>query len=211
ARAQLEQAQRARDVASAELAALAQRHATLRAEMRAAEAGVFVSDVGTDRSASQQAADRLRLLGAELSAALSEREARVAALRERLEAEGERLARLSGAAVPLPGRARLVSLAAGPGEEVRAGQEIARLADCGRPMAEAEVDERLFRSLAVGMAAEFVPADGGPALPGRVARLSSPAGGDPVHGLDVTRHRVAVSLEAPGCATSGAGRLRFRA
>ena len=44
-----------------------------------------------------------------------------------------------------------------PGEYVRAGQELARLAACGDPLLTAEVDDRTFRRVQLGQRAEFRP------------------------------------------------------
>lgn len=215
AQAQLDQTQRAHAVAEAEAVALERRRATLQGETRAAGDGVFVSDVGTDRSASQQAADRLRLVVEELQALEVERVARVASLAGRLAEEQRRAAMFAEARVALPSRARLLAMLAARGEQVRPGQDLAYLADCSRPVANVEVDERTFRSLAIGMAAEFLSASGnGAAHPGHVAQMASPLRADPAApAADASRHRVTVALDPEGladeCASGTVGRVRF--
>ncbi|TCZ56691.1 HlyD family efflux transporter periplasmic adaptor subunit [Roseicella aquatilis] len=202
----VDQAMRGAEVASAERQAAVERRAVLVAELAAAEQGVFASDAGTDRSATQQLQDRLRATQAELEAQQVERTARLAALRTHLREERERLARLRATVLTLPATARLLRLAARPGEHVQPGQEVALLADCTQPEVTATVAPHVFRALRSGQAARFTPAEGGAAATGTVAALRA----DPVHAEGgVPRFEVTVRLapDATRVAACGSGRL----
>ncbi|MCB4822432.1 HlyD family secretion protein [Roseicella aerolata] len=209
--AALDQATRAAAVARAERQAAVERRAVLMAELEAAGQGVFASEAATDRSATQQFRDRLRAAAAELEAQRLEREARLAALRAQLQEEAGRLERLRQAELSLPVAARLLHLAARPGEQVLPGQEVAVLAECGRPEVTAAVEAHVFRGLRLGQAARFRPAGEDAALPGEVAALRAEPG-RAEGGLPRFEVLVRLSPEsghAAACESGRLGRLSF--
>lgn len=210
AAAALDALRRERDVASGEQRAAAQRRAALLAEQAGAEGGVFAAEAGTDRSASQQSQDRLQLAELELEASLAERHARLAAMRGRLEHEAARITRLREATLMVPAEARLVSLAAQPGEYVRQGQEIAGFVDCTRPLVRAEMDERGFRALRLGMRARFVMAGEREEHEGRVVQLLPPMLAGP-EGRETFLAVVQVASDrlSRGCEVGRIGSVRF--
>ena len=195
-------------VARDQVQAAADRRASLLAERRGAMGGVFATDNATDRSISQQTADRLALMMVETNAALAERRARLAAAQRHVEAEEARLAQLREASLVAPSAAVLAQLMVQPGEHVRAGQEIARLVACGERLVRAELDERGFRSLRVGQHATFRAAGAEERLPGEVIQLL-PRSLAP--GAARTRPQAVLQLAAADgdCETGRVGTVRF--
>lgn len=198
----------ARDAAQA----AAERRAALLAEQQGAAAGIFATDNATDRSISQQTTDRLALSLVEVDWLLADRRARRLATLRHIEAEEQRLALQREAVLRAPRAMVLVQMLVQPGEFVRAGQELARFAGCGERLVRTEVDERTFRSLAVGQHAAFRPA-GGPGgttgrLPGEVVELV-PTNLTP--GLPRSRPQAIIQLAASEgtCETGRIGAVRF--
>lgn len=144
-------------VARDTLAGAEERVASLRAEEEGARLGIFATDNATDRSISQQTADRLNLVLVEIETQLQDRRARRDALRRQAEAEAERLRRFRSVTLEAPEPALLARLLVQPGEMVRAGQEVARLIACANPLVTADLDERAFRRIHIGQRAEFRP------------------------------------------------------
>lgn len=155
ARATLETARRSAVVAEAELRAARDRRRSALAERDAALSGVFASDPANDRSTSAQTEDRLRLLLADLAAQRDELAARVAALRMQEGAEEARMALLREAQLTVPVRARVVRWLAQHGEQMRAGQDIVLLADCGQPEVTGGVEPRVLARLTPGDPVRF--------------------------------------------------------
>jgi multidrug resistance efflux pump len=209
-----DQVRRAQAVAHEELAAAQQRRAALVTQWQAAEAGVFAADeANNDRSTSQQTQDRIRLSSLELAAALRERQERLDAVRQQFQAEQQRLARLRTVTLNLPTRGRLVQLMAQMGEYVRQGQEIASFVDCSQPLALVEVEERVFQSLSLGMAAVFTPARSADRFEGEVVQLLSPLLAMSSAGREGGQYRVVVRLRAQPlaqrCDIGRMGRVSF--
>lgn len=155
AQAALDTARRNAAVAEAELRAARDRRRSALAERDAALSGVFASDPANDRSTSAQTEDRLRLLLADLNAQRDEVAARVAALRMQEEAEGARMALLGEAPLTAPVQARVVRWLAQHGEQIRAGQDIVLLADCGQPEVTGGVEPRVLARLTPGDPVRF--------------------------------------------------------
>ena len=151
-----DEAQRDRDVAVTDLTTAVQHRTTLQMELAAAQQGTFTSDAGSDLSASQQVADRLRAMRQDLMAQLHEATARMTALKQHAAAEEARLALLSEAQITLPVRSRLLLRYVEHDEYLHRGERIALLSDCGRPLVTTQVDERKFRDLHLGMKAVFL-------------------------------------------------------
>ena len=75
--------------------------------------------------------------------------------------------------VASPVRGRVAVIAARDGEFVRAGQEIAVVQDCSRPLVRAQLGQSTYRALRLGTPARFTRADGQEAA-GQVVRLEMP-------------------------------------
>lgn len=210
--AALDQARRGAAVAQADLAAALQRRNATRAEVAAAEGGVFGGDNSTDRSTSQQLQEQLRLQESELRAQLHALRTKLAGARAQLEAENTRLERSSQALLSSSIRARVASLLVQDGEFVRRGEPIAVLMDCRRPRVTAQVDEKVFRGLYLGKWADFVPAQGGERLHGEIVQLVSPL--DDAPGAPRTNtYRAVLRLDAESlgdtCPIGRSGRVVF--
>ncbi len=206
--AALEVLRRDLSVARDQMQAAADRRASLLAERKGAMGGIFATDNATDRSISQQTADRLALMMVETNTALAERRARLAAAQRHVEAEEGRLARQRQASLAAPSAAVLTQLMVQPGEHVRAGQEIARLVACGERLVRAELDERIFRTLRVGQRASFRAAGAREQLPGEVIQLL-PTSLAP--GMARMRPQALLQLgaSAGACETGRSGTVRF--
>lgn len=209
--AAFDQTRRAAAVAQNDLAAAMQRRNAAQAEVAAAQSGVFGSDNATDRSTSQQLQEQLRLQESELRAQLNGLYAKLAGYRAQLEAESARLERASHAPLVASVRARLNNLLVQDGEFVRRGEPVAVLMDCRRPRVTAQVDEGSFRTLFIGKAGVFVPAQGKERLRGEVVQLSSPLDDGPA-GRGNT-YRAVLRLEPGGvseaCPIGRSGRVVF--
>ncbi len=216
-----EQARRAQAVAANDAEVATQRRAGALTELAAARAGVYATDVASDRSASQQATDRLKLLRAEISAQLGERANRLAAVERQIEGEKARIERFGTAVLTAgaSGRSRVVHQHTQDGEHVRQGQTIAELTDCTRPVVVAVVDENRFRSLRLGMEASFTPGGAltrlnhdAPKLEGRVVQLLTPLAPRGVPGDEKYRAVLQVRPSSVGdaCETGVTGRVAFR-
>ena len=178
------------------------------AEQRGAENGIFATDNATDRSISQQTEDRLALSLVEVEALLAERQARLAALRGQEAAEARLVALNQQAELHVAGRATIARLLARPGEYLRAGQEIARLTDCGATTLTAELEERDYRSVRVGQPAWFRPAGSSQRLEARVIQLT-PISLTPGEARTRPQAILRMVQEADSCETGRMGTVRF--
>ena len=121
-------------------------------ELEAARRGVFVGDSYNDRPTSAQRADDLR--------------------QQMVDFEQARYAQLSSAAVIAPAKGSVWEVLTTPGEQVRRGQELMRVLDCGGALVTATVGESVYNRLSVGAPARFQPRDGGADLAGTVISLT---------------------------------------
>jgi biotin carboxyl carrier protein len=202
--ATLDAARRAAQVAEAELRATADRRDVVLAEKAAIADGVLASDTSHDRSASQLAEERLRLLAEQLDAAHHEATTRAAVLAAQLAEEAVRHARMREATLAAPGRARVVRRLAQPGEHVATGQGVLLLSDCAQPEVVALVEPRVFRQLVQGRPALFRGAGDETPREGRIAALrAEPARADGAGG----RLEVVVALQPGDVAACDSGRL----
>jgi multidrug resistance efflux pump len=204
--AAIEQSQRALSEAKGGLDAALQQRQALRAELDAASQGVFTGETSTNRSASQQRYDMLRAQQRELSAQYADRQARLDALRGQLTFERTQIARRTAAQLAAPVRSRLIRVQAQSGEFVRQGQEVASLIDCTRPLVTAEVSDRIFRSLRLGMPGAFT-ASGGGDYRGTIVQLDSPLTSQAIGGG--YRVSMLVNDRLEGCETGRSGRVSF--
>jgi multidrug resistance efflux pump len=141
-------------------------------ELEAARRNVFVSDSYNDRPTSAQRADDLRQQIVDFEQALDESDRRVARLAQDLADEQARYAQLSAADVVAPARGSVWETLTAPGEQVRRGQELMRVLDCGGALVTATVGESVYDRLRVGSPAHFQPRDGGGDLAASVVSLT---------------------------------------
>lgn len=174
-RAALDRAQRENEVAVQTIAAGEQRLKALDVELQAARSGFFLGDSYNDRPRSAQRADELQQQIAELGAELRQREIRLARLNTELGEETSRFNDLARADIAAPSRGSVWEVLTAPGEEVRRGQELARMLDCGSAMVTATVAESVYNGLRIGQPARFRFREGGAELGGRVVHLTGMA------------------------------------
>ena len=141
-------------------------------ELEAARRNVFVSDSYNDRPTSAQRADDLGQQIADFEQALDESDRRIARLSQDVADEQARYAQRASAAVVAPARGSVWEVLTAPGEQVRRGQELARVLDCGGALVTATVGESVYNRLRVGSPARFQPRDGGDDLAGTVISLT---------------------------------------
>ena len=141
-------------------------------ELEAARRGVFVGDSYNDRPTSAQRADDLRQQIVDFEQALDESDRRIARLSQDVADEQARYTELSSAAIVAPAKGSVWEVLTAPGEQVRRGQELARVLDCGGALVTATVGESVYNRLRVGSPARFQPRDGGGDLAGTVISLT---------------------------------------
>jgi multidrug resistance efflux pump len=206
-RANLDQARREQDVTQSDLTAAQQRREMAASILAAAASGVFGSDNASDRSISQQALDQFHSLDDELRVQRATLEARIEGLKSELSTERSRLAQQRDLTLSAPAQVRILQVLAAPGEYMRAGQEIAILADCRQPIATATVNEGVFRSLRLGMSARFTAIGDAEWRGGRIVELVPPGSGS------LPSYGVLLRLDSPradeGCEVGRLGSVHF--
>jgi multidrug resistance efflux pump len=141
-------------------------------ELASARGGVFVGDSYNDRPTSAQRADDLRQQIVDFEQALDESDRRIARLSQDVADEQARYTQLSSAAIVAPARGSVWEVLTAPGEQVRRGQELVRVLDCGGALVTATVGESVYNRLHLGSPARFQPRDGGNDLAGTVIGLT---------------------------------------
>jgi hypothetical protein len=106
-----------------------------------------------------------------------------------------------------------------PGEDVRAGQPLLKILDCGGAVVTANVTERVYNQLQRGAAARFRPSDGGRDIEGTVLNLTGSAGAPANLAINpdalsrepyrVTVSVPAVAANAADCEVGRTGRVIF--
>ena len=136
-------------------AALRHRLSGTKVELDAARAGLFVGDSYNDIPRTAQRVDEITQQVIDVAGQLSERKSRISQLQTELADEEKRFADLSSARVvsPVPGRVWEVLTA--NGEEVKSGQDLVRVLDCGGVVVTAAVSEAVYNDLQLGQAATF--------------------------------------------------------
>ena len=158
-----------------ELAARKRLDATL-VELEAARDGTFLGDSYNDRPSSVQREEEMRLRAETLTADLAQLESEVNWLSSEIGAEEFRYNNLAEAVVKLPVTGRIWEIMTAPGEDVRAGQPLARVLDCSSTVVTANVTERVYNRLQIGAPARFRPADGSADVDGVIVNLTGSAG-----------------------------------
>jgi multidrug resistance efflux pump len=154
-KAGLDRARRDATVAAETLAALGHRQTALEVELSSLRQGVYVGDSYNDRPQSVQRTDDIALRLSELTGEISQREARLGALRAELAAETERYAERAGATLVAPVRGSIWEVMTAPGESVVRGQDLMRVLDCSGVVITATVGETAYNQLRIGDAARF--------------------------------------------------------
>ena len=126
-----------------------------RVELDAARKGLFVGDSYNDLPRSAQRLDEIGQQIVEASSQLDERKSRLAYLESELAAETKLFETHSNAEVNATVRGRIWEVLTANGEEVRTGQELLRVLDCGDAVVTATVSERVYNKLWVGQSARF--------------------------------------------------------
>jgi len=124
-------------------------------ELEAARKGLFVGDSYNDLPRSAQRLDEVGQQIVEASSQLDERKSRLSYLKTELEAESRLFERFSTAQVDATVRGRVWEVLTANGEEVRAGQDLLRVLDCGGAVVTATVSEAVYNKLYVGQPARF--------------------------------------------------------
>jgi len=187
-------------------------------ELAAARNRIFLGDSYNDRPSSVQRGDEMRQRIADLSSELAGPDAGAEQLGTALAPTRARHPAPSDGARTPPGTRRIPAGTGSPGEQVRVGQDLARLIDCSTAVVTANVTESVYNRLSVGSSARFVPADGGSDLQGKVVNLTGRATAaanlaiEPA-ALSKEPYRVTVSVPDLGtgqvCAVGRTGRVVF--
>jgi multidrug resistance efflux pump len=135
--------------------ALRQRLIGTKVELDAARRGLFVGDSYNDIPRTAQRVDEVTQLIIDLGGQLEERKMRISQLQSELLDEEKRFADLSSANVVAPVPGRVWEVLTANGEEVRRGQDLVRVLDCGGVVVTAAVSEAVYNELRLGQAATF--------------------------------------------------------
>lgn len=187
-------------------------------ELAAARNRIFLGDSYNDRPSSVQRADEMRQRIADLRSELAGLDMESKHLEATLATAHTRYQAQSDVAMTLPVTGRIWETMVSPGEQVRVGQDLARLIDCATAIVTANVTESVYNRLSVGSPARFIPADGGNDLQGKVVNLTGRATAaanlaiEPA-ALSKEPYRVTVSVAGLGagqvCAVGRTGRVVF--
>jgi multidrug resistance efflux pump len=170
-RAQLDLAERDGSIAEKMEAAAQKRLEVAGIELGAARRGIFVGSSNNDRPRYMQRSDQLEQQVSNLAQTLKEHDQRVVRLNRDLAKEKARYDSLSAAEIIAPAEGSVWEILTTPEEQVRVGQDLVRLLDCGQMVVTAIVNEGVYNRLRVGSSARFQPGGGGKDLPGAVVRL----------------------------------------
>ncbi|MEM1344176.1 MAG: HlyD family efflux transporter periplasmic adaptor subunit [Pseudomonadota bacterium] len=190
--------------------------------LEAARAGVFLGDGFNDAPHSVQRREVLALERERIAAEAAFHRTQLGALQQRLDAEHLRVNARRAAVVGANVNGRLWMLSAADGEDVQAGQEIARLVDCTSTVVTLSVSESVYNRLSLGMPARFRAADDGRVFQGEILRLAGSGAREVYNHLAVAPSRLHlerydVTLSVPelrrdptlGCAIGRTGRAFF--
>ncbi|MBI5264771.1 MAG: HlyD family efflux transporter periplasmic adaptor subunit [Bradyrhizobium sp.] len=188
-------------------------------ELTAAKNGTFLGDSYNDRPSSFQREEEMRQRAEEMKADLAHADAEIAWLANEITTEEIRYASRSEADIKVPITGRIWEMMTSPGEDVRAGQPLLKVLDCGAEVVTANVTERVYNQLKLGDRASFEPNDGGPTINGSVINMTGAAGA-PANlainpdALNKEPYRVTVAItpvESPAhnCVVGRTGRVVF--
>jgi multidrug resistance efflux pump len=188
-------------------------------ELAGAREGTFLGDSYNDRPSSVQREEEMRQRIDTLRADLAQVESEIGWLSSEIGAEEFRFANQSEAQVKLPVTGRVWEIMTAAGEDVRAGQPLARILDCSSAVVTANVTERVYNHLQIGQTALFRPADGSQDVKGTIVNLTGSAGAAAnlaisPDALSKEPYRVTVSVprvdaETQDCKVGRTGRVIF--
>jgi len=188
-------------------------------ELAGAREGTFLGDSYNDRPSSVQREEEMRQRIDTLRADLAQVESEIGWLSSEIGAEEFRFANQSEAQVKLPVTGRVWEIMTAAGEDVRAGQPLARILDCSSAVVTANVTERVYNRLQIGQTALFRPADGSQDVKGTIVNLTGSAGAAAnlaisPDALSKEPYRVTVSVprvdaETQDCKVGRTGRVIF--
>jgi multidrug resistance efflux pump len=188
-------------------------------ELTAAKNGTYLGDSYNDRPSSAQREEEMRQRVSDLRADLAHADAEIGWLTHEIAVEQLHYANRSEADIRAPVAGRIWEMMTSPGEDVRAGQPLLKLLDCGGAVVTANVTESVYNRLRLGEDASFEPNDGSPEIRGEVVNLTG-ASGAPANlainpdALNREPYRVTVSMPsidttAKDCAVGRTGRVVF--
>jgi multidrug resistance efflux pump len=204
-RATLDKARRDHEILIHTIAATEHRLKSIEIELAATRNGFFLGDSYNDRPRSAQRADEMQQQIGELQADLKQRDARIARLKTELEGEAARFADMSEVSVVAPSRGSVWEVLTAPGEQVKRGQELARMLDCNSAVVTAAVSESVYNRLRVGQPAKFRLRDGSKNLDGRIVHLTGVAAAPANFAIApsaLTRESYRVTVKVPDLAKS---------
>lgn len=204
-RATLDKARRDHEILIHTIAATEHRLKSIEIELAAAKNGFFLGDSYNDRPRSAQRADEMQQQIGDLSAELKQRDARIARLKTELEGETARYADIADVSVVAPSTGSVWEVFTAPGEQVRRGQELARMLDCNSAVVTAAVSESVYNRLRVGQSAKFRLRDGSKDMDGRIVHLTGVAAAPANFAIApsaLTRESYRVTVKVPDLAKS---------
>ena len=116
--------------------------------------------------------DEITQLVIDVAGQLAERKSRISQLSSELTDEQKRFADLSSASIVAPVPGRVWEVLTANGEEVRSGQDLVRVLDCGGVVVTAAVSEAVYNDLQLGQAATFHLRGESEERPGRIVGLN---------------------------------------
>lgn len=201
-----------------------ERVGALEIALRAARRGTYLGDGYNDAPYSEQRLHELRSALAENAADIAATQARLQALRERVDRERLRVNRFGIGALAATADGRIWESLVADGEIVQRGQDVMRLVDCGSIIVTLSVTESVYNRLSVGDSAVFRLTGQDRRFDGSVIRLAGSGAASIYENLAVApsqRHleRYDVALLAPGlrnaadvdCPIGRTGRVFFDA
>jgi multidrug resistance efflux pump len=215
-RAQLDLAERDGSIAEKMEAAAQKRLEVASIELGAARRGIFVGSSNNDRPRYMQRTDDLEQQVSNLAQTLKEYDQRMVRLNRELAKEKARYDSLSTADIIAPAEGSVWEILTAPEEQVRVGQDLVRVLDCGQVVVTAIVNEGVYDRLRVGSPARFQPLGSREDLPGTVVRMrdASPANlaiqpSAPVQGSYHVMVAVPKLAKGRGCMVGLTGRVSF--
>lgn len=174
--ADFERTRRDAAVAAALVEGARNRIVNVTVELEALKAGTFVGDSYNDRPSTAQMADDLAIRINDLEAQIKVLDSSQENLASELIKEKDRLLYLSRFDLTVPVNGRVWEIMTAPGEQVAAGQDLAKLLDCSGAIVTASVSENVYNHLRVGTTARFRLRDNSDDYLGEVVNLTGVAG-----------------------------------
>ncbi len=190
-------------IAESKVRAARERLDSNKIELEASRKGLFVGDSYNDLPRSAQRVDEIDQQIADVSSQLEERKTRLAYMEKELAAETESYARASEATVSATAEGRIWEALTANGEEVRKGQDLLRVLDCGGAVVTATVSESVYNKLWIGQSVEFKLHGESEPHAGTVAGLTGLTAAGSNFAIDqtaLTREPYHVTIAVPGLA-----------